>query len=350
MNDLKNSEGNQETEKKPFFSVIMPLYNAEPFLRDCLESIIGQDFQDWELIIVDDRSTDGSLAKVMDFSRKDERIKIFTSTVNSGRAHIPRLRAAGLATGRYIVTVDADDVVSSDLLSTHYQYITSQDADLVIPEMWSLKEDKREKILPKDYIDTSKTWVGKDLIEHTLVNWEIPMAGFAVRRELYLEADTHISPDDLKSIFSDELHSRWLLAACDRVCLCDAQYNYRQHADSITHRNLPRFIDSKLHTCDKLISMTATVFGKDTHTNIKAIENKFFESVGCLRMINETKLERQQKKTLIRRISIAMKDLDIKRLKGHISPRYLALMSLPMPLARIALKIIDPIIKIKNGI
>ncbi|MDE7347350.1 MAG: glycosyltransferase family 2 protein [Muribaculaceae bacterium] len=350
MNDLKNSEGNLETEKKPFFSIIMPVYNAGAYIKESLRSISSQDFQDWELIIVDDRSTDDSLAKVMDFSRNDKRIKIFTSTVNSGRAHIPRLRAAGLATGRYIVTVDADDVVSSDLLSTHYQYIASQDADLVIPEMWNLKDNKREKILPKDSIDISKTWVGKDLIEHTLVNWEIPMAGFAVRRELYLKADEHMSSDDLESIFSDELHSRWLLAACDRVCLCDAQYDYRQHAGSITHRNLPRFIDSRLHTCDKLISMTATVFGKDTLTNIKAIENKFFESVGLLRMINRTKLKRQQKKTLIRRISIAMNDLDIKRLKGHISSRYLALMSLPIPLARIALKIIDSIIKIKNGI
>ena len=92
--------------------------------------------------------------------------------------------------------------------------------------------------------------------------------------------------------------------------------------------------------------MTSDIFGTDSSTYFKALENKLYAVVDLLRLINHTKIEDKQKTTFMGSISSAMKDFDLGKLRGKTSPRYLALMRLPLPVARIALKIIDKI----NGI
>ena len=350
MNDHNKTAESVNTGKKPFFSIIIPVYNAALYLGECLQSILAQDFQDWEVILVDDGSADNSGEIAESYSRKDPRIKVFRSSSNSGCAYIPRMRAANLAKADYIVTIDADDLVSADLLSVHYRHITNRDTDLVIPEMWRLTETTTTKILPLDSIDTSKYHDGKDLVKRTLCRWEIPMCGFAIRREIYLNANDRMNDDDLKSIYSDELLSRWLLSMSKNVVFNESRYYYRQNEESVTHINIPRIIDSKMLTCDGLLSLTATVFGENSETHVRALENKLYAAVDMLRMINISRLENTQQTASVKRISSAMKDFDISKLQGKTSPRYLALMSLPIPLARIALKILDPIIMKKNGI
>ena len=337
-------------DHKPLFSIIIPVYNASDYLEECLQSIMAQDFTDWEAIIVDDGSTDDSVAIAERFCQSDSRIKLFKSEKNSGRAYIPRLRAAYLAIGEYIVTIDADDKVSADLLSAEYKCIITYNADLVIPEMWKLEGSDEVKILPVESLEADKIWSGKDLVEHTLCGWDIPMAGFAARRKTYLDADRKVTDNDKISIFADELHSRWMLFMCSRVALCEARYYYRHNEASVTHSDLTRFIDSNMTTCDSLLSMTAIAFGENSATHTKAIENKFYWAVDLLRLINKSKLDSRQKTASIRRISSAMKDFDFSSLSERVSPRYIALMHLPMPLARIALKILDPIFTSKNGI
>ena len=335
---------------RPFFSIIIPVYNAGEYLRECLECILAQTFEDWETVLVDDGSTDSSADIAEEFHNRHHQIKVYRSERNSGRAYGPRLKAASLSTGKYIVTVDADDKVSDNLLESLHNQIALSGADLVIPEMWDLKGTSVKKILPAESIDTSKTWNGKDLVKHTLCDWDIPMAGFAIRSEIYLRADGMLSALDKKSIFSDELLSRWLLFLCGSVCFSEARYYYRQNEESVTHTDMSRYTDSRMLTCDSLIEMTESAFGKESDTYLKAMENKFFTAVGLLRMTNRTSMKGEDRQFAIQRISSGMEGFDTSMLKGRISPRYLALMRLPIPLARMALKIIDPIINLKNGI
>ena len=334
-----------ESAKKPFFSIIIPIYNAEDYLSDCLQSILDQDFLDWEAILVDDVSSDGSLAIAEEYSKSDSRIRVFKLKENSGGAFIPRLHAANIATGKYVVPIDADDRVSKHFLFTYYNNITSQNADLILAEMWRLEGCNSYKILPSCEIDTSKIWIGQDLVEHTLCKWKISMNGFGVTRSIYLEAYQNVKKDDQKSIFADELLSRWILFLSKSVCLCNARYYYRYNSESVTNVNLSRFIDSKLHTCDNLISMTSDIFGKDSGTYFRALENKLYSVVDLLRLINHRKIDHQQKVSLMESISSSMKDFDLGKLKGRTSPRYFALMHLPLSIAKTALKIIDPFIR-----
>ena len=176
------------------------------------------------------------------------------------------------------------------------------------------------------------------------------MAGFAIRRDLYLEAALMLTEEDKKSIFSDEVLSRWILIKSNTVCFCNARYYYRYNTESITQTNIYRYVNSKLISTDSLISLAKMIFGINSSTHLLAIENKFFTIVEALRLINVSHLPSRQQRDLIKVVSGVMRKFDITPLKGIISPRYFALMRLPVPIARMLLKMIDPIVRLKNGI
>lgn len=336
--------------KTPFFSIIIPVFNADDYLQECLESILSQDFQDLEIVLVDDGSSDRSVEIAEEFARNDTRIKIFKSEENSGSAYSPRMKAAELATGAYLITIDADDKVADNYFNILHKAIETHNPDLVTTEMWTITEKETKKLLPAEWLNVDKIWDGEELIDHTLRWWDISMNGFAIKRYIYLDANSHITEDDKKSIFADELLSRWLLFMSKRVAMCDARYYYRQHDASITHANILRIIDSTMMTCDSLISMTSTVFGNQSPTHINAIDNKFRACVDSLRQINKSKLSRNQRSAATQAVAAAIVNSDFTILKGKVSRIYLTIMQLPTPIARTAFKFLDPLIKLKNGI
>lgn len=89
-------------------SIIMPVYNGEKFIAEAIESVLLQSFQQWELLIVDDASTDDTASMVETFLKRDNRIRFFRNTNNQGVSN-SRNRAIAQATGEYIAFLDADD-------------------------------------------------------------------------------------------------------------------------------------------------------------------------------------------------------------------------------------------------
>ena len=94
------------------FSIIVPVYNVAPYLRECLDSLMAQTFADWEAICVDDGSTDGSAAILDDYATRDSRIMVLRQE-NSG-VSAARNRGLEMARGDYLWFVDGDDVISGD--------------------------------------------------------------------------------------------------------------------------------------------------------------------------------------------------------------------------------------------
>lgn len=96
----------------PFISIIIPVYNTEKYLRRCIDSVISQTYKDWELILVDDGSTDESGKICDEYAEKDERIIVFHKT-NGG---VSSARNVGLdnANGEWVSFVDADDWIEAD--------------------------------------------------------------------------------------------------------------------------------------------------------------------------------------------------------------------------------------------
>lgn len=90
-------------------SVITPTFNAEKYIRATLQSVLNQSYQNWEMILVDDASTDRTVSIIEEFAQKDNRIKLFQLTENSGNG-FARNVALEKAAGKYIAFLDADDL------------------------------------------------------------------------------------------------------------------------------------------------------------------------------------------------------------------------------------------------
>ncbi|MDE6118734.1 MAG: glycosyltransferase family 2 protein, partial [Muribaculaceae bacterium] len=100
----------------PQISVIIPAYNAADTIDRAIKSIIAQSFGDWELIVVDDCSTDDTAGIVGKFSRMDPRIHLCVRASNSGGAFVPRIQGFRMACGQMIAPIDADDTVGPGYL------------------------------------------------------------------------------------------------------------------------------------------------------------------------------------------------------------------------------------------
>lgn len=107
------------------FSIIIPVYNAECYINQCLDSVLGQDFSDYEIICVNDGSTDNSLTILEDYSSKNPRIKVL-SQKNTGTA-AARNKALEQAKGDYILFLDSDDWYFDNALKIISDNITDED-------------------------------------------------------------------------------------------------------------------------------------------------------------------------------------------------------------------------------
>lgn len=114
----------------PILSVIMPVYNSEDYLEEAIESILLQDFTDFELIIIDDGSTDKSLDIIESYLKRDSRIKFFTT--NHEGAGPARNVGIANARGFYTLFADADDVYDYHMISSMYSKAVYTNADVVI--------------------------------------------------------------------------------------------------------------------------------------------------------------------------------------------------------------------------
>lgn len=110
-------------------SVVLPVYNVEPYLARSLDSLISQTLTDIEIICVNDASPDNSARILDEYVKKDSRIKVITLVQNSGAA-VARQAGLDLATGEYVGFVDPDDYVDLDFFEKLYELAKQQDADI----------------------------------------------------------------------------------------------------------------------------------------------------------------------------------------------------------------------------
>lgn len=110
-------------------SVVMPVYNTSKYLRECMDSVIGQTLKEIEIICVNDGSTDNSLDILMEYAEQDSRIKIITKE-NSGYGHTINV-GFDAAIGEYIGIVESDDYVQKDMMEKLYNVAKSKEVDFV---------------------------------------------------------------------------------------------------------------------------------------------------------------------------------------------------------------------------
>jgi len=156
-------------------SIIMPAFNAEEYIQECIDTILAQSYKDWELIIIDDGSTDLTPQIIDCCKDMDSRI-IAIHQKNSG---VSKARNAGLnvAGGEYIVFVDADDLLPNDSLNIRINIIG--DADLAVAGYELFAGDKVIERMPKC---TRETWNNRDVVRNIIAPEELGYQGYTVNK------------------------------------------------------------------------------------------------------------------------------------------------------------------------
>lgn len=152
--------------QKPAVSIIIPVWNTGDCIKDIVKSITSQKFDDFELLLVDDGSTDNTPSILKELGRNDARIRIFTKP-NGGPSSA---RNTGLdnAKGKYIQFYDSDDNISDDALSTVMNAVNSHDRDLLVSG-WQIDVEGTKGIV-RDYkqINPEPEIIDDNIIEYTL--------------------------------------------------------------------------------------------------------------------------------------------------------------------------------------
>lgn len=209
----------------PKISVIVPVYNVEPYLRKCLDSIVGQTYRNLEIILVDDGSTDGSGAICEEYAEKDARVRTFHQK-NFGVSSA-RNRGLAAATGEFIGWVDSDDWIEPDMYEYLLKHQQREQSDITVCGRWeeypyrSLQRGwAQERVLNKE--QALKQLLENDVMQNFL--WDRLW-----KRELF--ADQRF-PEGRTYEDIAVMH-RLFLRAEEVLCLPEAKYHYRQRVGSI---------------------------------------------------------------------------------------------------------------------
>ncbi len=181
-----------------FFSVIVPIYKVEDYLPACIESVLGQSFSDFELILVDDGSPDGCPAMCDDYAAQDARIKV----IHKPNGGLASARRAGIkvASGEYVFNLDSDDMIEADTLACAHQIITETGCEIVSFSYRWVKNGETVKIT-NDGLDEG-LYIGESLEKHiyprllmdkNMEHMSYYLSGKAVKRDLVTPNQLNVS-------------------------------------------------------------------------------------------------------------------------------------------------------------
>lgn len=216
----------------PLISIIMPVYNAAKTIEKSILSVLNQSYSNWELICINDGSTDSSLEILNKYSSLDLRIKIL-SQQNSGPT-LARFLAYETMTGDFVYLLDSDDQISENLLQQSLGYIFSTNADAAIPELMVQKSNHSySPLMAKNKFFPGDVLTGQRAFEKTFP-WKI--STFCLwKRDVVLKAFKEL-PKPINNYNSDEFLSRLKLLQCSRIVISPGFHFYNYNFNSITKK------------------------------------------------------------------------------------------------------------------
>lgn len=211
----------------PKISVIVPVYNVEAFIRGCIESILAQTYTDFELLLVDDGSTDGSGNVCDRYAETDIRVRVLHKS--NGGASSARNYGLDHALGEWICVIDGDDYVDRDYLKKLMDKACGAHADIVFCDFFFAYPDRN---VPH----STHSWTRRGidgLGEYIATGWTI-LWGNLHRRSLY-DAENLRSPENIRYCEDFHLITRLVTNAVKIAKVNEPLYYYRQRGGSVMH-------------------------------------------------------------------------------------------------------------------
>lgn len=215
---------------EPKVSVVVPIYNVQPYLERCLKSLQNQSFHDFEVILVNDGSTDNSEKICCKFVKDDKRFRYFKK-VNGGLSDA-RNFGVNQARGKYIIFTDSDDFVEKDYIKILYDHAINDNAEIVVCAFFETDEKgaklRRITIDNKNFILT-----GRDLIKNYYIK-NNSIANIVAWNKIYLADIFKTVRFEKGRFFEDEYIFVPLFWNVKRVSIVNIPlYNYVQRSGSI---------------------------------------------------------------------------------------------------------------------
>lgn len=229
-------------KKLPTFSVILPIYNVEKFLKDALDSLKNQTFGDFEAFCINDGSPDNSLKILEEYAKVDSRFKIISQD-NQGQG-VARNNALKLATGKYILFLDPDDFLDRRALELVFNEFETYKPDIVQFDYSVYSESTSQLTYEKCFSKNLKEVLHYSLKNHQAYVWsdisqnilpQIWAAWDKAYRREFLEENKVLFAQNRRG--EDNIFSfKSLLKAKKIVYLDEVLYIYRENQSSITHQ------------------------------------------------------------------------------------------------------------------
>ncbi len=312
------------TARQPEVSFVMPAYNVAPFIGRALDSLLVQKGATFEIVVVDDCSTDATAAIVNDYVRHyPDKIRLISMPTNSGCAFIPRRRAIEEARAALVAPLDADDWVEPDYLEKLLKRKQETRADIVYPVMYLHDRSEAKRFVPTADFPIRETWKGRDMVALTLDGWQIGAGGGIILRKLYLECFERF--EMVPSVFADEVLTRQLLLLASKVAIADTPYFYLMQSESVTHKPSLKLFDF-LQSDRALVNLAKKEWQADEEVPFKAacqLFHNFFRGIRLLASLQN--LTNEQRQEAQRMLDEQRQHIDWSLLRGRVSPRYYTL-------------------------
>ncbi|MCD7782251.1 MAG: glycosyltransferase, partial [Methanosphaera sp.] len=221
--------------KEPIVSVIIPAYNVESYIHQCIDSVLNQTLQNIEVIIVDDHSTDNTYSILGEYANQDKRIKLLRNDVNKGQSY-SRNKALNMAKGKYVYFVDSDDWIELDALESLVTIADQNELDLLFLKLVTYNEETGEYEKTDYYSYTIIKEFENKIFNYQNINPKL-LYSIAVSPPSKLYKRSLIEENNIRFIegviYEDNVFCNEIFLKADRVSLVDKYlYNRRIRPDS----------------------------------------------------------------------------------------------------------------------
>lgn len=225
----------KEIDNNCLISIIIPAYNVELYIDQCIKSILQQTYQNIEVIIIDDGSTDQTPQMCDNYSAQDSRVKVYHQE-NAGQA-AARNFALTMAKGEYIIYIDCDDYVSLDYIENLFNYMVKYEADIVQCYAQKFWDDGKKELL-KISETTPQVYNASEALKEFCYQRKFYAAPWAklIRRELMegLAFPENMGYEDMAIMYK-------LIGKVNKIVLLPKiLYFYRQHNASTMHNTFSK--------------------------------------------------------------------------------------------------------------